>query len=325
MTAATKSGDPTEPPGANERTGGFDVLGLGCTAVDERLFVAHFPAPDVKARVLRRDKSLGGLTAIALVAAARMGVRAGFAGRLGNDEHSLFVARELQRCGVDTGPLIRCEQARPGHSTIIVDESAGTRAVFSEVAGLRGADDKRPAADLIQRSRVLYLDGHGVTGSVRAARIAKTAGCAIVADFERVHEGDFNTLLHLVDHLVVPRAFATELTGQDDPHAAARTLCKLGCAAVVVTCGKVGGVYCEAGGDVASYAALKVDARDTTGCGDVFHGVYAATLTLGWPIAQRLRYAAAAAALKAANGSGPDSIPNRQEIERLVHSSSCVA
>ncbi len=296
----------------------FDVLGIGCTAVDERLYVSQFPAADGKARVLRREKSLGGLTAIALVAATRMGARTSFAGRLGAGRLSRFVQSEMRHWGVATDDVVRRRDACPSRSTILVDEAAGTRAVLSEVLGSRGADEAQPPAELIRQCRVLHVDGHGLPGSIRAAKIARQAGRAIVGDFECTRDGDFETLLGLVDHLIVPAEFATARTGCADPAAAASALLDPGRTAVVVTCGKLGGFYCVPGAPATHYAAFAVDARDTTGCGDVFHGAYAACLAFGWDMPTRVRHAAAAAALKAANGSGPAAIPDRARVEALV-------
>ena len=53
----------------------WDVLGLGCVAVDDLLYVPSFPEPDSKMRVRRRERQGGGLTGNALVAAARLGGR----------------------------------------------------------------------------------------------------------------------------------------------------------------------------------------------------------------------------------------------------------
>ena len=50
----------------------IDVLGLGCAAVDDLLYVDAYPAPDSKAPVRGRERHCGGLTFTALVAAARM-------------------------------------------------------------------------------------------------------------------------------------------------------------------------------------------------------------------------------------------------------------
>ena len=44
----------------------WDVLGLGCVAVDDLLRVPSYPAPDSKVRVSHRERQCGGLTATAL-------------------------------------------------------------------------------------------------------------------------------------------------------------------------------------------------------------------------------------------------------------------
>ena len=85
----------------------FDVLGLGCTAVDDLLYVAAFPAVETKVQVRKRERQCGGLTATALVAASRLGARCAFAGVLGDDEHSRFVIDTLDREGIDLSCLIR--------------------------------------------------------------------------------------------------------------------------------------------------------------------------------------------------------------------------
>src|SRR2546425_9816943 len=85
----------------------FDLLGLGCTAVDDFLYVAAFPPADAKTRVLRRERHCGGLTATALVSAARLGAKCVYAGVLGEDEQSQFVLDCLQREGIAVDYALR--------------------------------------------------------------------------------------------------------------------------------------------------------------------------------------------------------------------------
>src|SRR5436305_6526894 len=85
----------------------YDVLGLGCVAVDDLLYVPAYPPADAKVRVRRRERQCGGLTASALVAAARLGSRCAFAGVLGDDEDSAFVVACFAREGIDTSQLVR--------------------------------------------------------------------------------------------------------------------------------------------------------------------------------------------------------------------------
>jgi sulfofructose kinase len=89
---------------------------------------------------------------------------------------------------------------------------------------------------------------------------------------------------------------------------------------VVVTCGAEGCWAAEGPhpGSLRRCPAFAVAAVDTTGCGDFFHGAYAAALSWGVGLDERLRLASAAAALKAARTGGQAGIPTRPEIPALA-------
>lgn len=301
----------------------YDVLGLGCTAVDDLLYVAGYPPPDTKMQIRRRERQCGGLTATALVAAARLGARCAFAGVLGDDPDSQFVIDAFRRAGVSVDHVVRRPEARPIRSTIIVDESRHTRTILYDLTGSAGADPQLPAEDVIRSSRVLYVDHYGIEGMTRAARIARAAMIPVVADFERSEWPGFSDLLALVDHLIVNRDFAAKLTGATDPAAAASKLWTGGRKAVIVTCGVEGCWYLTDSDNrmPRHYPALAVKAVDTTGCGDVFHGAYAAGLARGLDLMNRIRFASAAAALKATRPGAQAGIPALAEVESYLTAS----
>ncbi len=64
--------------------------------------------------------------------------------------------------------------------------------------------------------------------------------------------------------------------------------------------------------------AFRVTVADTNGCGDVFHGAYAAALSEGMGMADRVRMAAAVAALKATRPGGQQGIPTRTAADRFL-------
>lgn len=297
----------------------IDVLGLGCTAVDDLVFVPRFPDPDSKLRVTRRERHCGGLTATALVAAARLGARTAYTGTLGTDADSVFVLEALARAGVQTRGTVHQPDARPVRSVILVDERTGTRTILYDVSGAVGASARQPAAEWIARSRVLLVDGWGMAGQIRAARIARRAGVAVVGDLESFDRPRFEELLALADHLIVSEDFARRYTGTDDPAEGARRLWRADRAVVVVTCGARGGWWLAAGDtQTRHFRAFPVRVVDTTGCGDVFHGAYAAALARGLPLEDRLRVAAAAAALKATKPGGQAGCPTWTAVQRLL-------
>jgi sugar/nucleoside kinase (ribokinase family) len=298
----------------------FDVLGLGCTAVDDLLYVAAYPAADTKVQVRRRERQCGGLTATALVAAARLGSRCAFAGVLGDDDGSRFVRDCLGREGIDLSHLVHRAGARPIHSLIIVDETQRTRTILYDLTGSVGADPNLPPPEVVRAARVLLVDHYGIEGMVRAARIARAAGVAVVADLERNDWPGFGELLALVDHVIVSEAFAARLTGATHPLQAVERLWNDTRQAVVVTAGEQGCWYRGAGepGAVVQHPAFPIDVVDTTGCGDVFHGAYASALARGHSLPDRVRFATAAAALKAMRPGAQAGIPGRGEVEEFL-------
>jgi sulfofructose kinase len=297
----------------------FDILGLGCTAVDEILYVAEHPKGDAKTEVRRRERHCGGLCATALVAGARLGARCAYAGTLGHDEESRFVLETLEAEGIDVSRVVRRPAAGPVRSVIIVDEGRGTRTIFYDAKRAAGANSKFPPKELILRTRVLIVDRFGLPGMIRAARIARTARIPVIADFESFDRPRFAELFALADHLIVSSDFAARRTGETNPAAAAVRLWREDRAVVIVTNGAEGCWVMSVGRERAQhFPGFRIEAVDTTGCGDVFHGAYAAGLAEGLNLADRVRFASAAAALKAMGRGGQRAIPSRTQLQRFL-------
>jgi len=298
-----------------------DVLGLGYTAVDDLLYVEAYPPADSKARVWNRQRHCGGLTATALVAAARLGARCLYAGVLGSDELSAFVTGRLREEGIGLEYVQRQEQARPVHSVIVVDQRQHTRTIFYDWEGVAGIPADWPPEEVIRAAGVLFVDQLGLPGMIRAARVALAAGIPVVADFESIPPTpEFAELVALANHPIVSQEFAQNWTGCPNPAEAAAALWSAERQAVVVTCGAAGCWYLEAeqGSAPRHQAAYRVEAVDTTGCGDVFHGAYAAALARGQSLPERVRFASAAAGLKAAHAGGQRGIPTARQVHQFL-------
>ncbi len=295
----------------------IDVLGLGCAAVDDLLYVDAYPAPDSKAPVRARERQCGGLVLTALVAAARMECRCAYAATLGDDDYSQAVVARLDEEGIDTALLRRHSDARPVRSTIIVAPGRQGRTILYELDGVVGTDTTWPEEDAIRRARLLLIDHFGVAGMIRAAGIARAAGIPVVADFEKADDPRLPELLGLVDHLILSRDFASQVTGRSEPSDAVRALWTSRRRAAVVTCGDQGCWFISDDQPAVPRhePALAVEAVDTTGCGDVFHGAYAAALVHGLPVAGAVRFATVAAGLKATCRGGQEGIPSRAAVE----------
>jgi sulfofructose kinase len=303
-------------------SGGIDILGLGAVAVDDLLYLDDFPKPDSKGPIRREERHCGGLAGTALVAARRMGRACAYAGALGDDALSRFIMDGFSAEGVSVEHVVRRPGARPYHSTILVDMGHTTRTILFNKENVIGADPDAPAADVVRSARVLLVDHTGLPGMVRAARIARAAGIPVVADLEREAGPLFADLLALADHLILPLEFARRITGAADGPAIVRALWRADRAAVVVTASAEGSWYltAEEPGRVHHQPCFPVREVDTNGCGDVFHGVYAAGLSEGMGVADRIRFASAVAAVKATHPGGQKGIPSRGEAEEFLRS-----
>ncbi len=291
----------------------LDILGMGILAVDDLLHVASYPPADGKAQVLRTARQFGGLIGTGLAAAARLGASCGYAGVLGGEELSHAMRSALERLGIEMTRMIHRDAAGPVHSVIIVAEQTRSRNIFFDLAPMQGlkADDVTP--ELIGSARVLFVDQFEMSGKFAACRIAREIGVPVVADLEWTHCPRLADFLGLIDHAIVPLQFAQEVTGASDPRQAVRELHERNPRALTaVTCGADGCWFLAGASDQPRHEpARQVQVVETTGCGDVFHGAYAAALARGAAVEQRIEFATAAAAVYASRPSGWEYLPTR--------------
>jgi sugar/nucleoside kinase (ribokinase family) len=296
------------------------VLGFGAVAVDDVLFVDRYPPPDSKEPVRSKERHPGGLTGTALVAVARMGGRAGYAGVFDESELSRYAVAQLEREGVDCSGVLRREGAEPIHSVIIVVRPTGQRVIYPDASTWVPRPPEAMSDELIGGCRMLFVDHTALAGSLRAAEIARRLGIPVLGDVEGEPRPEVLALVDAIDHLIVGNEFAERVTGERDPAATVRALAR-GRAVCVVTHGDRGCWYLERGGEVKHFPAFHVRAVDTNGCGDVFHGTYAVCWCRGYSLDRTVEMATAAAAIKATRAGGQAGIPTWEAIEAFLASS----
>lgn len=295
----------------------WDILGIGTAAVDDLIYVDHFPEPDSKIGVRNTIRQGGGQTATAITTAARQGAITAFCCRLGWDELSQYTINELEKEGVDCSPCIRDREGSPYHSTIIVATSPNTRTILHS-GGNVNPPCEAISREMIRNTRVLLLDDNSRQAGVKAAKIARTLNIPVVADIEIDPPEDVIELLPFVDHLIINSECGELLSGKKDYGEMAVTLCPPNRLCCVITCGDQGCWYSEKGEPAQFIPAYKVKVMDTTGCGDVFHGAYAAALARGSDIRTTVIVASASAAMKATQPGGRSGIPSLPELDAFI-------
>lgn len=301
----------------------YDVLGVGIAAVDDLIYVAEYPPADCKIPVHGSTRQGGGPACTAIAAVGSLGGRAAYMARFGEDELSKYVALALDRQGVDISHIIGDPAGGPYHSMIVVD-GAGHRNVFYDPALYKAvcADDLPEA--LIQSASLILLDHITEPSLIAVAEKARRLGAAVLGDIEGRSESAMK-LAALTDYLIVPRAWAEWASGAQNPREACALLAGTDRLATVVTDG-AGGCYFSTKTEpaVRHFPAFKVDAFDTTGCGDTFHGAFALAVARKLAAADAIAFASAAAALKAmADGGkrrGWDALPTMDAVLEFLGS-----
>jgi len=299
----------------------FDVVGIGCCAVDMLAIVDPFPQPDQKVQVQDLTQQGGGLVSTGLVAVARLGGKARYLGKLGDSELADYARHEFQREGVDISGVL----TEPGKSVlfsyVVVTPSTGTRTIFvamKQKPEYRAADLKR---EEVLSGRFLFVDGFEMEAALQAARWATADGIKVVMDAEFVFE-QTDELVALSDYIIASLDFAQLKTQEREPRAAARALYRQQKdlkpdKVVIVTAGTRGSFGVSADGEF-HQPAFVVEVVDTTGAGDVYHGAFIYALAQGWDVRQCARFASAVAALKCRKLGGRAGIPTRREVDAFL-------
>lgn len=292
----------------------FDVLGFGALAIDDIVYVDR-PLADGKGKVTERAADHGGNVATALVAVARLGGRAAYIGWLGHPPGDIGGA-ELEREGVDTAHAPRSEAAAPIRSVIFVGPD-GDRFIAYDDEVLHGTAPDLPDA-VLEQAPVLLIDGYAIHSEAVVAR-ARGLGLSIVADIEWTKGPASERILALADHLVLPIAFGRSHTGLDDPYGILNALWSPDRAAVVLTDGDRGSYVRQRGDPLCWHVpAFRVQATDTTGAGDCFHGAYALALSEGKTPLDCVVFAGAAAAISVTVHGGRKGLPDRAACLSLI-------
>ena len=299
----------------------FDVVGVGCAAVDTLGIYDGPIEEDQKMQVYQTTRQGGGLVATGLVAVTRLGGTARYVGKLGDDDHAQFVIREFKREGVDTS----CIRIVPGASAIrtigVINPSKGYRTLFYCLDDAPSLDPAEMKQEEILAGKVVFVDGFQLKAAVQAAQWGREAGKRVLMDAE-LTDPENDATAALATHVVASLGFARSRVGECDFKEAARRLhAKLVKKdpekVVAVTAGVEGAYFVSPSGEF-HQRSFSVPVVDTTGCGDVFHGAFAFGLSRDWELQRIAEFASAVAALKCRKLGGRAGIPSFAETEKLL-------
>jgi sulfofructose kinase len=284
------------------------------SGLDRIMRVAAFPAGSGKTYASGYDEIGGGPAATASVAVQRLGGAARLIARVGDDATGVAIREELAGHGVDVSALRVLRGAQSAASNVIV-EDRGDRQI-THFAG-RGLDVEADWIDdaALSGSGAVLADMGWARGARHVLALAGAARIPTVLDADLSADPGAPALLEMADHVVFSEAALVRMSGIADAAQALRwARSRVRGPFVGVTVGPRGYVWL-AGETLHSMPGYAIMAVDTLGAGDVFHGAYALALAEGREMADVVRFANAAAAIKCTRASGRRGIPSRAEVD----------
>lgn len=294
---------------------GRKIVCVGNLVHDEVFQVEELPRSGIKTGVLGYEQRFGGPAATAAVAICRLGGDAAFWGRVGGDAIGRAGIAALKANGVDCSGVAVLSEGRTLRAVVVVDRM-GERAIISDRRSLSHDPSVLPV-DPLDGVGVVLVDSRWPAGGKIMLERAAAAGIPTVFDADGGAAGDIQELIDKADHVVFSSEGLRDHVGEGDPGGLLRR-CAAGSNRVFAVTRGVEGSLWLIDGELFTVPAFPVEVTDTTGCGDVFHGVYALGLCEGLRPLEAARFAAAAAAVKAQRGRGWDGMADRIAVKSLL-------
>ncbi len=292
------------------------ILCLGMSAHDSIYQLPAIPSTPTKVLATGFAECGGGMAANASVAVARLSGRASYWGRVGDDALGARICAELADEGVDVSRVRRVPHCVSPSAAILVAADGERLVCAYNDPNLDRDASWLPLAEVAGFDAVL-ADVRWPEGATRVLDAARNAGKPAVLDGDIGPVEVLRDLATRVTHAVFSEIGLTQATGERNAVAGLHAMAAHTHAIVGVTLGAQGTQWIEHG-QLHAAAAPQVQAVDTLGAGDVFHGAFTLALAEGATTAGAMHFANAAAAIKCARFGGRRGTPSRAEVDALL-------
>lgn len=302
------------------------IVGFDYPCMDMNVFCSAVPKEEELTELLDASLMGGGKVPNAIIAAARLGADTAFIGAVGQDRYGKLCREDLRKHGTDVAQLLE----KPGHTALclsLVDEEKHgkhyieSKPTFEEMTKeeiARGAEWLKKTSQKGDYLMLYQMD----EAAVALAKAMREAGGLVEVDGDEYDERT-QKALPLIDIFVMSEYYYRtcfpdcDLTDEEQFRKNLSKLAKQGPSVIVVTLGTHG---CAglADGTFFRTKSYRVEAKDTTGAGDVFHGAFVYGLSVGKNAAEAATFASAVSAVKCTILGGRTGIPDLSCVEHFI-------
>jgi sugar/nucleoside kinase (ribokinase family) len=296
----------------------YDVLVIGRSCQDIIAVVNQFPRENQKLPLEFRLTEGGGQGGTASCCISRLGGRAAYVGRLGDDDEGCFCLKRLQDFGVTTDFVDVVKGGKTPVAYVFITTDSGARSIIYERNVLPKLKINNVVKSLIRQTGVALLDPE-VT--YLGGRLKKLAGndFKVIYDCERWREG-IEDIMDTADYFIPSSEFLEAEELELHNLAFNEKIIKLNDlvnGTLVMTHGEKGAYYIL---DKALYhvPVPQVHAVDTVGAGDNFHAAFALALTRGYDLHRMVKFAVTVASLSCREYGGRRGVPTWEQALKVA-------
>ncbi|MFQ6059321.1 MAG: carbohydrate kinase family protein [Anaerolineae bacterium] len=292
----------------------LDVLCLGIFVADTLAKpIERMPAWRQLALVDHVELHTGGCANNTAIGLARLGLRAGAMGKVGQDGFGDFILQNLKREGVDIRGMRRDSQANTSFTFVMIAPD-GERCFFHYIGANGALSYEDIDLSLIQEAQILHVAGSFVMprfdGPPTARILQRAREMGVITALDTVWNASidaYEVIKPCLPHLdyflpsfeeaqLIAKREAPADGSAESPRSVAAFFLDHGVGTIGLKMGAEG-CYLRTRDQELHVPAWKVDVVDTTGAGDAWVAGFLAGVTKGWDLDQTGRFANAVGAL----------------------------
>lgn len=290
------------------------VICVGHSTYDTTLPMNEYPTENIKYRIEKHIECGGGPAANGAYLLAKWGMDTSIASIIGKDHYGNQIIKEYQEVGCDTSFLEQHDNHYTSSSYIIANKSNGSRTIItSKDKPIRKLDKS-----LKVPCDVILIDGEHPDSAEELLKFNGKDKISVL-DAGRLNV-DTRHLGKMVKYLICSKDFAEafsntklsvdDLDGLIKCHKELTTYFNN---QIIITL-EARGSFTYIDGHYEVIPSVKVEAVDSTGAGDIFHGAFTYFISNGYSLRDAIHYSSITSAISVTRIGARYSIPELSEV-----------
>lgn len=311
----------------------FDIIAIGRACIDLNAVEYNRPMEET----MTFTKYVGGSPANIAIGCSKLGLKAGFIGKISDDQHGRFIEQYMRNVGVDTSHMVVDQEGHKAGLTFTEIKSPEDCSILMYRENVADLYLKPSEVDeeYIKRSKILLVSGTALSKSPSREAVLKAISLAKKHDVKVIFELDYRPYTWIsTDETSVYYSLVAEkadvVIGTRDEYdimegtkdgkneETVRYLFQHSPDLIIIKHGVEGSYAYAKSGETFQANAYRTKVLKTFGAGDAYASAFLYALITGKDIETALKYGSASAAIVVSKHSSSDAMPKAEEIEQLI-------